>query len=608
MLPTPSGIPADQLPFYYRLNELTQNNETIIILSILAFVIILVSIIATFLLTRWHYKSKTDMTEITRNEKKQTVRKIPSSAEMKKVESTRLDTDKDPITPFKAAELGTLEDVVEKVTPQPPVDTQESPKKEVGLAVTFQYRIQEKDDRPESYFTKQITARIDATNIPAGSVGVPYEFIVDFTPLVEDLIIIDPKPNEDFGNRGFAVTFEGNKMKITGTPRDSVDDPLRFCFKNENKKTKAGQDEYPYNTYPKPFIINPHPRDLWQNLPVTDYEGYQNKDFDAKGQTVDYVPAQKGFLSTTPAKSIEVIAASQRGRSHAHVGKPRDDCFHFEFDKETGWNFVAVADGAGSAKYSRKGSELACHTVISNLRANLSTEFNQTLQNRMAISLPRWKDHFENSMPPDNGDIETSELGNIFHNAIYAAYMAIHEESQKRNAETKDYHTTLLCAAFKYFENLKCWFIISYWVGDGGAAILRWNNKERVLVLGEPDGGEFAGQTKFLTMKEEINAEAIRKRLRFSFCESFESMLFVTDGITDPFFPSESAVADESRWLDFYERKLKNGCEEEPNGCPALFDETKSPQEKADALLQWLDFWSKGNHDDRTILVVKNKD
>ncbi|MDR2704242.1 MAG: hypothetical protein LBC02_00540, partial [Planctomycetaceae bacterium] len=60
--------------------------------------------------------------------------------------------------------------------------------------------------------------------------------------------------------------------------------------------------------------------------------------------------------------------------------------------------------------------------------------------------------------------------------------------------------------------------------------------------------------------------------------------------------------------LEFYEQKLKNGCEEEPNGCPALFDKTKEPQEKAEALLKWLDFWSKGNHDDRTILIVKNKE
>ena len=31
---------------------------------------------------------------------------------------------------------------------------------------------------------------------------------------------------------------------------------------------------------------------------------------------------------------------------------------------ESDWYIIAVADGAGSAKYSRKGSEVACKTVI----------------------------------------------------------------------------------------------------------------------------------------------------------------------------------------------------------------------------------------------------
>ncbi|MDR1486115.1 MAG: protein phosphatase 2C domain-containing protein [Planctomycetaceae bacterium] len=554
------------------------------------------------------------MEEINRNEKRQTVYPNKPTPELKTPEPVRLETNNNSTTPFKAEELGTLNDISVQQPSSPPDDSPQSSKTETGLAVVFQYRVQEGDERPENYFNQQITKRIDATNIPAGSVGVPYELVIDFTPLAKDLKIIDPKPNISFGNRGFEVIAEGNKITIKGTPRDNVDASLNLCFKKEDKKIKdAGHDEVPYSRYPKPFLINPHPRDLWQNLPVTNYEGYQNKDSEARGETVDYIPAKHGVFSTTPSKSFEVIAASQRGRSHAHVGKPRDDCFHFEFDKETGWNFVAVADGAGSAKFSRKGSELASRTVISSLRTNLSNELNNSLPVWIENTLQKRKSNFEQPMFSYNEDIETNKIGNIFHNAVYAAYMAIHDEVQKRkaeknDAEIKDYHTTLLCAAFRYFENLKCWFIVSYWVGDGGAAILRWNEMNRVWVLGEPDGGEFAGQTKFLTMKDEITAETIHKRLRFSFCETFESMIFVTDGITDPFFPSEAAVADEHRWLEFYEQKLKNGCDEEPNGCPALFDKTKTAQQKSEDLLQWLDFWSKGNHDDRTILIVKNKE
>lgn len=517
-------------------------------------------------------------------------------------------------TPTSQTTTSTSTSPVTTSTPSSPivVGMEQQSESKKGLAVCFQYRTQKGDERPESYFIQQINKIIDATNIPAGSVGIPYELVIDFTSVARDLKIIDPKPNPTFGNKGFDVISDGNKIIIKGTPRESIEDKLGFCFRNENKREqKSGGDEYTYFRYPKSFLINPHPRDLWQNLPVTDYEGYQNKDSDSRGETVDYVPEKRGVFSVTSAKSLEVIAASQRGRSHAHVAKPRDDCFHFEFDKETGWNFVAVADGAGSAKFSRKGSELACHTIISNLRTNLSnlnSEFNKDLPVWITDTLQKRNSNFEQPMFSCNENIDTNKFNKIFHNAVYTAYMAIYEESQKRKAEIKDYHTTLLCAVFRYFENLKCWFIVSYWVGDGGAAILRWNEKNRVWVLGEPDGGEFAGQTKFLTMKDEITADSIHKRLRFAFCETFDAMLFVTDGITDPFFPSETAVADEQRWLEFYEQKLKSGCEEEPHGCPDLFDKTKEPQQKSESLLKWLDFWSKGNHDDRTILVVKNKE
>ncbi|MDR1480327.1 MAG: protein phosphatase 2C domain-containing protein [Planctomycetaceae bacterium] len=475
------------------------------------------------------------------------------------------------------------------------------------FTVVFRYKIQENDLRPDGYFEQQISKIINSANLPAGSVGVPYEHVVDFTSIADIVKIVRSVPNLNFGNRGFAVTSEGNKLTISGTPRETIDSNLWFCFCRDDKK--AGQDKYSYLWRPRPFLINPHPRDLWQNLPVADYEGYENKDFDTRGEKVDYVPAKQRMFPTKPAKSFEVIAASQRGRSHAHVGKPRDDCFYFEFDEKTGWNFIAVADGAGSAKFSRKGSEIACHTVIASLRTNLSSEFNNILSGwikEINDTLQKRQGNHELLMFSCDKEINTDKFSNIFHNAVYAAYMAIHEEAQKRRAEMKNYHTTLLCAAFKYIENLKCWLIVSYWVGDGGAAILRWNGTDGVFVPGEPDGGEFAGQTKFLTMKDEITAEAIHKRLRFSFCETFESMIFVTDGITDPFFPSESAVGDGQRWIEFYEQKLKNGCEEEPNGCPELFDKTKTPQQKSESLLRWLDFWSKGNHDDRTILIVKN--
>ena len=54
----------------------------------------------------------------------------------------------------------------------------------------------------------------------------------------------------------------------------------------------------------------------------------------------------------------KIVIASKRGRSHAHEGSARDD--HFACQKLfNDWQIVALADGAGSAKFARQGSKLA---------------------------------------------------------------------------------------------------------------------------------------------------------------------------------------------------------------------------------------------------------
>ncbi|MDR0706214.1 MAG: hypothetical protein LBF88_14670, partial [Planctomycetaceae bacterium] len=215
------------------------------------------------------------MEEINRNENNQTVYTNKPTPKIKKPEPVHLETNNDSTSPFNAEESGMLNDISVQQQPLQPVDSRPLPKTETGFAVVFQYRIQDGDERPESYFNQQITKKIDTTNIPTGSVGVPYELVIDFTTLAKDLKIIDPKPNTVLGNRGFEVIAKGNKITIKGTPRDDIDATLNFCFKKENKKIQdMGHDEFPYSRYPKPFLIHPHPRDLWKNLPVTDYEGY----------------------------------------------------------------------------------------------------------------------------------------------------------------------------------------------------------------------------------------------------------------------------------------------------------------------------------------------
>ena len=483
----------------------------------------------------------------------------------------------------------------------------------------------------ESIVEPDIKNLLATIPLPFGTVGTPYESTLEFsskdlTKSFSKIEIQQCSISSTLSELGLSCQYlvGESSVQLKGIPTKEFSGNIDFGLVRHDWR-KCLQDDSKGHKNPvdiigtKPFIINEHPRNLWKDLPVADedWEGYKNEHVDNKGTAYEFAPEKREWggmrPKTIPAQSIEIIAASRRGRSHAHSGKPRDDYFCYEYDQETGWYFAAVADGAGSAKYSRKGSEIACDTAVKHLRGLIS----QHLESDFAGKIRLEKSHFTKSKGSLTEELkqkfaELTGLDKIFYGAIYAAYDAIVKEAKTKGAVVRDYHTTLICAAFKYFDeaDINGWFFASYWVGDGGAAILRWeDDTDSVLVLGEPDGGEFAGQTRFLTMSEEIRPEVVNRRVRFSFCDSdsFNALLLVTDGITDPFFPSESAVADGHSWVEFYEEKLRNGCEEEPNGCPSLANSDVTPQKKSEDLLNWLNFWSKGNHDDRTILIVKPK-
>jgi hypothetical protein len=103
----------------------------------------------------------------------------------------------------------------------------------------------------------------------------------------------------------------------------------------------------------------------------------------------------------------------------------------------------------------------------------------------------------------------------------------------------------------------------------------------------------------------------------------------MSDGVSDPYFPTESLSVDPAKWEHFAEEILAKaqdyeeieddpkdentagqenphipGREELAAKLSRLKDGSVSAEDKASALLWWLLFWSKGNHDDRTILIA----
>lgn len=144
------------------------------------------------------------------------------------------------------------------------------------------------------------------------------------------------------------------------------------------------------------------------------------------------------------------------------------------------------------------------------------------------------------------------------------------------------------------------WFVANYWVGDGAACIYD-RKKGMAKLLGVPDEGEFSGQTRFLTMPEIFrDPQKVADRLRFGIYEDFTALLLMTDGVSDPMFETDVNLNSHARWDALWDT-LRQGFP--ADGIPGV-DLTDDNEGAKEQLLRWLDFWSPGNHDDRTIAIL----
>lgn len=401
--------------------------------------------------------------------------------------------------------------------------------------------------------------------IPNGTVGKEYKATFS---IPSDLVIDYWLEGLDKTDLVYTID-ENNVCTITGTPTEAGGFDIIMSY-----KYKGWIDGKPILQRKFPIAINPDPRTLWKDIPTPEDIEYYQPDRD---HTYIKVEARDGI----PQKDI--VAASQRGRSHAHEGNPRDDHFRVEYLEDCGWYVMAVADGAGSAKYSRKGSWLACDTSVEHCKSYFSDE--KSLHD------------FEEYITTYNGEANDEYrklLGDSIHqligNAAFKSYKAIEAEAVSKGVPIKNYATTLLLAVCKKFDF--GWFVASFWVGDGAMCIY---DKERKYfkLLGTPDEGEFAGQTRFLTMPEIFrDATSFYGRLKFSIEQDFTALMLMTDGVSDPMFETDANLNKIEKWDALWENITKE---------VKLTDDNTESQYQ---LMQWLGFWSQGNHDDRTIAIL----
>lgn len=371
---------------------------------------------------------------------------------------------------------------------------------------------------------------------------------------------------------------EDGTYTLSGKPAATGDFMLRLQF------TAVDDDIHTPVEIELPWAVNHNPRDLWKEIPCDPSLPFLRPD-----TATEYikVEAQDG----TPRKDI--VAASRRGRSHAQEGKPRDDDFSVKHCEASDWYILAVADGAGSAKYSRRGAQVACDTVTSRCMQLLAD--NEEFEKAIADYAADREDKEKRTALSEKVYTAMSETAHEAHKAVCALPET---EKEVEGATVRDFSTTLMFAVCKRFGF--GWFIASFWVGDGAMCLYDESAKTAKL-LGTPDEGEFSGQTRFLTMKEIFqDSKEIAKRVRMTIVPDFTALMLMTDGVSDAMFQSEKDLNDPGKWAEMY-GKLRQGFPDDEIGGVDLTDDN---EEAKDQLLGWLNFWSRGNHDDRTIAIL----
>lgn len=414
-----------------------------------------------------------------------------------------------------------------------------------------------KEDRMNRRIIIENDIKALGIRLPNGTMNKEYE--ASFQLPADRVSGIELLGTDDLGIE-FNVSDYG-LCSLKGTPAKSGDFSLtlRYC-------TVEGE---PVSELSIPVAFNPDPRSLWVSRPVPADIQFPKKDEDC-----EYIEVKE--FDGVPQKDI--VAASKRGRSHAQDGKPRDDDFRVSFNPQNGWYVLAVADGAGSAKYSREGSRIAC-TVAEEYCKTYLAERGHLLEEAVGEYAA---DRSKETLQPVVEKVHEA----LFKSATEAYRAITRRKDECESAVLKDFSTTLLLAICRKFSF--GWFIASFGVGDGAIAIYD-KNADTVRLLNEPDGGEFAGQTRFLTM-ESIFRD--RTRIRMSIVPDFTALMLMTDGISDPFFETDANLARKEKWDELW------------HSITAEVDLTDDNRASACQLLDWLDFWSPGNHDDRTIAMI----
>ena len=383
--------------------------------------------------------------------------------------------------------------------------------------------------------------------IPNARVGQIYQAKIQMQHPMQQPVYICADRIEISDDLG--LCFNQDMQQLQGTPLQAGEFKLNFQYKINQEQVDWQQGEVT-------FIVTPDPRSLWQINEPDANEPYQKSHSDS-----DYIQAEY----------FKIAASSQRGRSHEHAGTFRDDDFLIRQIDNSDWAILIVADGAGSADFSRRGSQLAVQSMGQILLDDLK-------QRRAHLDqlIAGWQIEEVDQQLQALGQ----QLQDLFYQAALTAVEAIEHEAHQQQVDVKKFSTTLLAAIVK--QQPERTLISSFWIGDGAIAVY---SPDKIRLMGKPDGGEFAGQTRFLS-RQVVNQ--FSAQVNIGYFQDCQAVFLMTDGISDPCFETDAGLNNLQKWQQLWQ-------EIQP----------KLQHEKPDqALLEWSKFFSAGHHDDRTLAVL----
>ncbi len=414
--------------------------------------------------------------------------------------------------------------------------------------------------------------------IQNGTVGKAYFSTIDFKQLnLTDIITEDFQGLDEIG-----LKFNATLDSIEGVPTVSGEKKIKFLFKIEGEA-----EDSELNVKEFSIIINPDPKSLWKDI-----ESDKNDPFwkDDNISIKDNIGDKK------------IVISSKRGRSHANVGSFRDDDFAYKYFNNSGWTVVAVSDGAGSYSLSRKGSQIACNSIVEYFEKHSDIEAHKLFEEKLLEF---------NTSRDENLLVEIQVLAkqNLYkatvftHNKIkeFADQTAIEHPELFNNPKAKSpldyFHSTLIFTIFKKFDFGH--LVLTFGVGDCPIAVV---NKDKSIssLMNWLDVGEFGGGTRFITQPEIFHSESnpMSSRFNFQIFSDFSYLFLMTDGIYDPKFVVEANLEKNEKWQEFISDLEGN------NDDKSIVNFNYDNEEIDFELSKWMDFWSPGNHDDRTLAII----